>query len=126
MFCGAHIGALAQRLGRNIQSQVVGRQGHHGRGIQPRVERRRWLPRQNCQAVARLGQAALQRRYLGGGLLCRSPGLFGHQRGGQPGLQAPLCNLQGFLLAGQIAARNLQALLQAAQLDVIHGHFSRQ
>ncbi|MNV30686.1 hypothetical protein D3C71_1219650 [compost metagenome] len=121
-----HIGALAQRLGRDCQRQFCGGLRHGGTGGQGSVERAGHLACQHGQAVARLRQAGFQAGNLRGGLLGRCTGLLGDERGGEPGLQAPLRDLQGLLLAGQVAARNGKALLQPAQLDVVDGHLGGQ
>ena len=59
-------------------------------------------------------------------LLAGGHGLLHVERGDQAGLSAPARDLQGLVLAGQVAAGNCQARLQAAQLDVGHRHLGGQ
>ena len=55
-----------------------------------------------------------------------APGLFHLKTTDQPGLGAPVGDLQGFRLTAQVVPRNCQSRLVGPQLDVIQGHFGHQ
>ena len=122
MLCGAHIGALAQGLCRDAQGEVTGGLWHRLCGGHQGLQGVGGLAGQHRQAVAGLGNAGLQCGYLCRSLFTGGQGLFHFQRSDQACLGAPLRDLQGFLLAGEVALGNLQLGLLAAQLDVGQCH----
>ena len=83
------------------------------------------LAGQHRQGVPGFGNAGLQRGQLGTGLCAGGAGLFDFQRGGQTGLGAPVGDLQGLVLAGEVGACDGQLGLLATQLDVGQSHLGR-
>ena len=122
----AHIGALAQGIGGKGQRQVGRRQRHGGGGRQGLVQRRGRATGEHGQRMARLGHGRAQRGQLGGRLLDAGARLLLGQRIRQARLHAPLGDLRRLALRGQVALGNRQALLLAAQVDVVHRHLGRQ
>ena len=126
VFGGAHIGPLAQGVGRAGQCQCGARLRHRRGGGQRGVQRRRRLAGQHRQRMAGLGHCGLQRWQAGGGLCTGGLGLLGRQPVHQAGLQAPAGDLQRVLLAGQVGLGDRQPGLGAAQADVGQRHLGRQ
>jgi len=76
------------------------------------------LPGEHGQRMLLKPHCALERRDLRRGLLAFGARLLDVHRRGKPGLHAPACELQRFVLQRQVGARDRQPRLLAAQVDV--------
>ena len=121
-FGGAHIGALAQQLGRHPGRQITGTGRQPVVAAQPFAQGCGRQAEQHREAVLGLRNRRLQRRQVGAQLLGGQARLFGVQRAGQPGLGAPARQRQGLLLGGEVVAGDAPLRAAAAQRGVGNAH----
>ena len=90
------------------------------------MQRARRLAQQDVQAVFRFGQAGFECGNLRPGLLPVAARLLDVLAADEPGLGAPVGELQRLGLAGEVVAGNAEPDLPGAHLDVVQRHFGRQ